>query len=120
MNQGSIKFSKVGSDEQIAEFPFSAALSRLAAMKLTSAGNLDALKKENNWVTGTYIAYLAATMAHVDGLPKIKPEDVSRETMLEFSCLFDFDFDVPMLEQQASAEQDEVDENPTVTRPASS
>lgn len=120
MNRGTIKFSKTGSNEILAEFPFSSALPELARVKLTRAGNTDPLKKENASVFGGYLAYIAATLAHVEGLPKIKPEEVTEETMLEFNCLFDFVLEMPDDGSDQAAIDGETDENPTVTQPASS
>lgn len=121
MNRGTIVFSMAGSDDEIARFPFSAALFNLARVKLTRAGNTFPLEKGNADTFGSYVVYLAAGMAHIKGLPEIKPEDVTQERMLEFECVFNYTLEgFEEANQEPGKQQAEVDENPTVTPPASS
>lgn len=114
-------FSMAGSDEEIARFPFSAALFNLARVKLTRAGNTFPLEKGNADTFGSYVVYLAAGLAHIKDLPEIKPEDVTQERMLEFECVFNYTLEgFEDANQQSADQQAEVDENPTATPPASS
>ncbi len=121
MNRGTIVFSMAGSDDEIARFPFSAALFNLARVKLTRAGNTFPLEKGNADTFGSYVVYLAAGLAHIKDLPEIKPEDVTQERMLEFECVFNYTLEgFEDVNQQPAGQQAEVDENPTATPPASS
>lgn len=121
MNRGTVRISKVGSDEVIAEFPFTYALTNLARVRLTNAGNTAILEggSENAEALGLYVGYMAARLAHVEGLPEIKPEDVTYERMLEYSVFWDMTLELPQPDNDGQ-EGDDVDENPTDTPAGSS
>lgn len=123
MNRGTLKFSKVGSDELLAEFPFSQAIASLAKVRLTNAGNTKLTESdapEDNETFGLYVGYTAAKLAKVKGLPDIEPKDVNRETMLEFSAFFDVLLELPPADEADLSEAGEADENPTGTQAGSS
>lgn len=123
MNRGTLRFSKVGSDELLAEFPFSQAIASLARVRLTNAGNTKIIESDapdDNETFGLYVGYTAAKLAKVKDLPEIKPKDVNRETMLEFSAFFDVVLEMPQTGESDLFEAGEVDENPTGTQAESS
>lgn len=123
MNRGTLKFSKAGSDELVAEFPFSQAIASLARVRLTNAGKAEIVESdtpEDNETFGLYVGYTAAKLAKIEGIPDIAPEDVSRETMLEFSAFWDVLLEMPPADKADLAEAGEVAENPTGTQAESS
>lgn len=123
MNRGTLKFSKVGSDELVAEFPFSQAVASLARVRLTNAGKAEIAESdaaEDNETFGLYVGYTAAKLAKVEGLPDIEPKDVCRETMLEFSAFWDVVLEMPAARDVDLSEAGEADENPTGTQAESS
>ncbi len=116
MNRGSIQISKTGSDEVLADVPFSQALTDLARVRLTNAGNTAVLERGNGNTEafGLFVGYTAARLARVEDLPDIDPADVTYERMLELATGWDFLLTLPETEDKPG-KGEALDENPTVT-----
>ncbi len=115
MNNGKITFSKCGSDEVVGSYPMSQGIYNLARVRLTKANNTDVLNDPET--LGLYVAYLAAKLARIKGVPDLKPNSVTAEDLFIFNTIFDFELETP--DESKDAEQ-EIDENPTDTLPESS
>lgn len=113
MNNGTVKFTKVGSDEVIYEMPYASATyaftrARLNAAKNTSfEGDIDAMANYGVFAIAELDGHKIVDLPPVE---KVKPEDVLK------ACL---KIDITV-EQPEKDEDGEIDENPTGTKGARS
>ena len=114
MNNGKITFTRCGSDEVVGSYPISQGIYNLARVKLTKANNTDVLNDKE--VRGLYVAYLAAKLARIKGVPDLKPNSVTAEDLF----IFDFELEFPETPAESKDAEQEIDENPTDTLPESS
>lgn len=118
MNNGKITFSMCGSDEVVGSYPISQGIYNFAYVLLTKANNTDVLSDKE--VSGLYVAYLAAKLARIKGIPDLKPKTVTAEDLFIFNTVFDFELDIPETPAESTGAEQEIDENPTDTLPESS
>ena len=118
MNNGKITFSKCGSDEVVGSYPMSQGIYNLARVRLTKANNTDVLGDPET--LGLYVAYLAAKLARIKGVPDLKPNSVTAEDLFIFNTIFDFELEAPETLDESEGVGQEIDENPTDTLPESS
>lgn len=118
MDKGKITFSRCGSDEVIGSYPISQGIYNFAYVLLTKANNTDVLSDKE--VSGLYVAYLAAKLARIKGIPDLKPKTVTAEDLFIFNTVFDFELDIPETPAESTGAEQEIDENPTDTLPESS
>lgn len=118
MNNGKITFTRCGSDEVVGGYPMSQGIYNLARVRLTKAKNTDVLNDPET--LGLYVAYLAAKLARIKGVPDLKPNSVTAEDLLIFNTVFDFELEAPETPAESKDAEQEVDENPTDTLPESS
>lgn len=113
MKNGTVRYTKVGTDEVIAEYPYPNVLFALTRSRLRAAKN----KSFDNDIDAM-ANYGALSLAEMKGntlveLPDIK--DVTPEDVL-MACI-DIDIEIVQPEQEDAGD---VDPNPTVTKGASS
>lgn len=118
MNIGKITFTRCGSDEVVGSYPMSNGIYNLARVQLTKANNTDILNDQE--AAGLYVAYLAAKLARIKGVPDLKPNNVTAEDLFVFNTVFDFVLDIPETHAESGDVEQEIDENPTDTLPESS
>lgn len=118
MNNGKITFTRCGSDEVVGSYPMSQGIYNLARVQLTKAKNTDVLSDAET--LGLYVAYLAAKLARIKGVPDLKPNSVTAEDLFIFNTIFDFELEVPEAPAESKDAEQEIDENPTDTLPESS
>lgn len=118
MNNGKITFSKCGSDEVVGSYPLSNGIYNFVRVQLTKANNTDILNDRE--VSGLYVAYVAAKLARIKGVPDLKPSTVTAEDLYIFNTVFDFEIDEPETQAESGDAEHEIDENPTDTLPESS
>lgn len=118
MNKGKITFTKCGSDEVVGSYPISQGIYNFARVLLTKANNTEVLSDKE--VAGLYVAYLAAKLARIKGIPDLKPNSVTAEDLFIFNTVFDFELDIPETPAESKDAEQEIDENPTDTLPESS
>ncbi len=118
MNNGKITFTRCGSDEVVGSYPMSNGIYNFAYVLLTKANNTDVLSDKE--VSGLYVAYLAAKLARIKGIPDLKPKTVTAEDLFIFNTVFDFELDIPETPAESTGAEQEIDENPTDTLPESS
>lgn len=116
MNHGNIAFSKPGSDEVEVKVPWVPETATLVRCRLEEAGN--ASFGSDPGVVGTYAAfYNAELMGHklvdLPDVADIRPSDVMK-------AMFQYGFELVDLPEDAEAEADEAEANPTGTTVASS
>lgn len=112
MNQGTIKYSKVGSDEVELELPFTQTIFNLVRVRIKAANNKSFA--DDNYSLGTYAAlYYAEMCGHklvdLPDIKKLTPEDVLLAN-LKYDCI------VEQPEGESKVSEDEADENPTDTK----
>lgn len=113
MNYGTIRFSKVGSDEATCEVPYPPIMSTLVRARLEEAGNhsFDGDLR----AVGVYSAFYAAELAgkpvaELPDVAEIRPSDVFRANVTD-----DFILVGPNGEVDEEDGEGEADENPTGT-----
>ncbi len=115
MDYGTIKFGKVGTNETVLETPWMPAAFSLVNARLAECGNT-ALDGDTE-MQATYAAYYVAELAghKLVDLPPV--EQIKKSDLYAANCQYDF---VLVQPEGESADEDEVDENPTATRGARS
>lgn len=119
MNNGKLKFSRVGEDEVIGECPFTTGYGQLCRVRLAKAGNKSF--EGEPLAMGLYTMFFAAEINHLDDIRLPEPKKITPEDVFELTLTYDVITEGTIFDKDEESEDGEAtDENPTDTQAVSS